>query len=105
MNPRFETVSANQFIVVDGKKRLAVLGLNPPQPSMQLKYSPAPELAALWFYDGLPYAGEPQEYRAIIGLEKNTSPAAATDEFLRYQPFLGFKMWEHPNSINYLKWP
>ena len=107
MNPRFETVSANQFIVVDSNKRRAVFGVHLPKSDLKYhSFSPAPELAALWFYDDLPdFPGEPREYRAIIGLKKDTSPDAASDKFPRYQPFMRFTIFTPGGHVEYRQWP
>src|SRR5262245_57217437 len=69
MNPRFESVSARQFIVVDGNKKRAGFGLNPPKTDIHAhSSSPAPDSAALWFHDDrVDSGGEPWAYRAIIG--------------------------------------
>lgn len=108
-NPRLETVSARQFVVIDGDQERAAFGLNPP-PSQEHWDSDRPPpyppgLAALWFYD---YAKPKYGYRLLVGMEESAPQKGGPGErdFLRYQPVVRGVVW--PSSTNRIyvrQWP
>jgi hypothetical protein len=111
VNLKVESVSAKRFIVVDGDKQRAVLGLDPGVSRYEsgfvvTKPTPYPSgLAALWFYDELdPKYG----YRLLVGLREDAPQKGSNGEpdYPRYQPVIRGELWPSATNEQYeTHWP